>query len=65
MIGEAAKQLPEVFKDLHPGIPWAQMAGMRNRMVHDCAGVDLEIVWRVITKALPDLAAEIAKIRMD
>ena len=41
------------------------MAGMRNRIVHDYAGVDLEIVWRVITDSLPDLAAQIAKIRVD
>lgn len=60
VIGEAAKHLPEDFKDLHPEIPWAQMAGMRNRIVHDYAGVDLEIVWRVITEAMPDLAKGIS-----
>jgi uncharacterized protein with HEPN domain len=38
VIGEATKQLPENFKDSHPDIPWAQMAGMRNRIVHDYAG---------------------------
>jgi uncharacterized protein with HEPN domain len=62
VIGEAVKQLPEDFKDSHPEIPWAQMAGMRNRIVHDYAGVDLEIIWQVITHALPDLAARISKI---
>jgi uncharacterized protein with HEPN domain len=60
VIGEAAKQLPENFKERHPEIPWAQMAGMRNRIVHDYAGVDLEIVWRVITEAMPDLAKGIS-----
>ena len=55
IIGEAAKQLPPEFRVRHPGIPWAQMAGMRNRIVHDYAGVDLEIVWEVVTKALPEL----------
>jgi uncharacterized protein with HEPN domain len=65
VIGEAAKQLPEDFKATHPEIPWQQMAGMRNRLIHDYAGVDLEIVWQVITKALPDLAVGISKIRTD
>lgn len=60
VIGEAAKQLPENFKERHPEIPWAQMAGMRNRIVHDYAGVDLEIVWRVITEAMPDPAKGIS-----
>ncbi|MBX3734722.1 MAG: DUF86 domain-containing protein [Verrucomicrobiae bacterium] len=55
IIGEAAKQLPSEYRARSPGIPWTQMAGMRNRIVHDYAGVDLEIVWEVVTKALPDL----------
>jgi uncharacterized protein with HEPN domain len=38
------------------------MAGMRNRIVHDYAGVDLEIVWQVITHALPGLAARLAQM---
>jgi uncharacterized protein with HEPN domain len=62
VIGEATKQLPEDFKAIHPEIPWAQMAGMRNRIVHDYAGVDLEIVWRVITEAMPDLAKRISEM---
>jgi uncharacterized protein with HEPN domain len=65
VIGEAANQLPEEFRNRHPEIPWLQMAGMRNRIVHDYAGVDLEIVWRVISGSLPKLAVEIAKIRTD
>jgi uncharacterized protein with HEPN domain len=62
VIGEATKQLPEDFKAIHSEIPWAQMAGMRNRIVHDYAGVDLEIVWRVITEAMPDLAKRISEM---
>jgi len=62
VIGEAAKQLPEDFKTAYPQIPWHLMAGMRNRLVHDYAGVDLEIVWQVAGGALPAMAAEIARI---
>lgn len=55
IIGEASKQLPEDFKARHPQMPWSQMAGMRNRIVHDYAGVDLELMWEVVTKSLPEL----------
>ena len=55
IIGEASKQLPEDFKMAHPQVPWAQMAGMRNRIVHDYAGVDLDLVWNVVHTALPAL----------
>ena len=55
IIGEAAKQLPEEFKAAQPQVPWAQMAGMHNRIVHDYAGVDLELVWNVVQTALPEL----------
>jgi uncharacterized protein with HEPN domain len=60
IIGEASKQLPEDFKVRHPQVPWSQMAGMRNRIVHDYAGVDLELVWEVVAKSLPVLARQIA-----
>ncbi|WP_395746199.1 DUF86 domain-containing protein [Prosthecobacter sp.] len=38
IIGEASKQLPDDFRACHPQVPWTQMAGMRNRIVHDYAG---------------------------
>jgi uncharacterized protein with HEPN domain len=60
IIGEASKQVPDDFKARHPQVPWAQMAGMRNRIVHDYAGVDLELVWDVVTKSLPALEQQIA-----
>ena len=60
IIGEASKQMPEDFKTLYPLIPWTQMAGMRNRIVHDYAGVDLELVWNVVTKPLPALEKQLA-----
>jgi uncharacterized protein with HEPN domain len=59
IIGEASKQLPEDFKAAHPKLPWQQMAGMRNRIVHDYTGVDLAIVWEVVQKALPKLQGQL------
>ena len=62
IIGEASKQMPEEFKTRYSQVPWQQMAGMRNRIVHDYAGVDLELVWDVVTKSLPVLESQIAKV---
>ncbi len=44
IIGEASRQLPEEFKERHSAIPWHKMAGLRNRIVHDYFGVDLELI---------------------
>ena len=59
IIGEASKQVPEEFKTAHAGLPWQQMAGMRNRIVHDYTGVDLAIVWEVSQNALPGLQTQL------
>lgn len=62
IVGEATRQMPQAVRDQHPEIPWHQMAGMRNRMVHDYAGVDLDIVWTVVTTSLPELAEQLRKL---
>src|SRR5215212_5663253 len=54
IIGEAARQLPEEFKRDHAHIPWTQIAGLRNRIVHDYFGLDLEIIWQVIQHNCPN-----------
>ena len=59
IIGEAVKQLPANFKDQHPGVPWNQIAGLRNRIVHDYAGIDLEIIWEVVQSSLPRFREQI------
>ena len=63
IIGEAVTRLPGSFKVKHPGVPWTQIAGLRNRIVHDYAGVDLEIIWEVVQRSLPELRAQIADLR--
>ena len=55
IIGEAAKNMPPKTKSLHKEIPWKEMAGMRDKVIHHYFGVDLDIVWKTIKQALPDL----------
>jgi uncharacterized protein with HEPN domain len=63
IIGEAAKQLPADFKARHPAISWAQIAGLRNRIVHDYAGIDLKLVWHISQTAIRKLALQIADLK--
>ena len=62
IVGEAVRQLPETFKEEHPEVPWWQIAGMRNRIVHDYFGVDEEIIWQVIEKSVPALKQQVAEL---
>ena len=55
VIGEASARISPDTKDAHPEIPWAQMIGMRNRIVHRYFAVDLDIVWSVVREDLPVL----------
>ena len=54
IIGEACRSLQGALRDQHPEIPWAQIIGMRNILVHHYFGVDIPIVWSVIERDLPD-----------
>jgi len=55
IIGEATKRISSSFKDQHPGLPWKSMAGMRDKLIHDYFGVDLEVLWRTANENLPPL----------
>jgi uncharacterized protein with HEPN domain len=56
VIGQAVKNLSDAAKSRQPHIPWKQIAGMRDKVIHDYFGVNLEIVWAVVEKELPKLA---------
>ena len=57
VIGEAARQVSKDFTDEHPEVPWADIVGMRHKVVHDYLGVDEDIVWEVVSSDLPKLVA--------
>jgi uncharacterized protein with HEPN domain len=62
ILGEATRQLPEDFSARHPDVPWRQIAGLRNRIVHDYFGLDLEMIWEVIRHDLPQLQAQLEQL---
>ena len=55
IIGEAAKRVPDELRRKYAAIPWKEMAGMRDMVVHFYMGIDYEIVWRVVTERFPHL----------
>ena len=59
IIGEAASAIPLDFRDSHPEIPWRPMISMRNRLIHNYAAIDLDIVWETATGNIPELAPRI------
>jgi uncharacterized protein with HEPN domain len=56
---ESARRVSQQFRQEHPQIPWSEMIGMRNRMIHDYDDVDLDIVWETAQRAVPQLLAMI------
>ncbi len=59
IIGEATRQLPGDFRKRHIEIPWREISGVRNRIVHDYMGVDLQIIWHIINSELDTLKQQI------
>lgn len=59
VIGEATKNLSPEFRNKYPNIPWRNIAGMRDKLIHDYIGVDLWAVWAVVTDILPDFSNQI------
>jgi uncharacterized protein with HEPN domain len=62
ILGEATRQLPVEFTVRYPNVPWRQIAGLRNRIVHEYFAIDLEIVWQVIRNDLPQLEAQLKSL---
>lgn len=62
IIGEAVKKLSNELKSRHPNIPFKQIAGMRDKLIHDYFGIDYEIVWHTIQNKLPEFFKRIDKI---
>jgi uncharacterized protein with HEPN domain len=56
IIGEAAARIPREERDRLPGIPWSQVVGLRNRLIHGYDAIDHDIVWQVLKTDLPPLA---------
>jgi uncharacterized protein with HEPN domain len=62
VIGEAVKQLPEEVRQRYPDIPWKQVAGMRDKLIHFYFGVEPALIWQTVNNRLPALKATIREM---
>ncbi|QKY70682.1 DUF86 domain-containing protein [Lentibacillus sp. CBA3610] len=62
IVGEATKRISQDFRKQHPQLPWREMAGLRDILIHNYFGVDNGIVWNVIEKEIPTLKEQITDL---
>lgn len=62
IIGEASNQISDTFRDEHPDLPWMEMRAIRNKIVHDYRGIELEIIWDTVQNNLPPLRKQVKRL---
>ena len=65
VIGEAAKNVPDAVRQEYPEVPWTEMAGMRDKLIHGYASIELEIVWTTVQDEIPTLIPRIEAVQDD
>ncbi len=62
IVGEAGRQVSAATREAHPSIPWREIAGTRDRLIHGCFDVDLDVVWAIVSTDLPRLTDSLRRI---
>jgi uncharacterized protein with HEPN domain len=59
IVGEASKKIPKNIRDKHLEIPWREISGMRDKLIHDYFGVDANVIWKTAKEDLPQLKIQL------
>ena len=65
IVGEAATRISKSMQATHPGIPWREIIGTRNRLIHGYDAVDYDILWEIVSTDFPELVRELRALLLD